>query len=98
MSISGQKILGVLAVAIGVVGLVGMGIHEVAISCDKSTTTAAVAPIHSATSAISSGAGEVETLSSARRSRPAITGSMGSLRRRRAGSVGDDSAGTRNAA
>lgn len=43
MSITGQKVLGVLAVAIGVIGLVGMGIHEVANSCEKSTTTAAVA-------------------------------------------------------
>jgi thiol-disulfide isomerase/thioredoxin len=43
MSITGQKVLGVLAVAIGVIGLVGMGIHEVANSCEKSTTTAAAA-------------------------------------------------------
>jgi peroxiredoxin len=43
MSMTGQKVLGVLAVAIGVAGLVGMGIHEVANSCEKSNTTAAVA-------------------------------------------------------
>jgi thiol-disulfide isomerase/thioredoxin len=37
MSMTGQKLLGVAAVAIGVVGLVGMGIHEVARSCDEKT-------------------------------------------------------------
>jgi peroxiredoxin len=42
MSMTGQKLLGVAAVAIGVTGLIGMGIHEVARSCEKNASATVV--------------------------------------------------------
>lgn len=66
MSITGQKILGVLAVAIGVVGLVGMGIHEVANSCEKNTTTAVSADAGAKTTALNASGGSCPASKAAR--------------------------------